>query len=136
MSFQFSKCWCMQLIFIEQLREREIFKIGLLYTEQEKCSCKLTLLKEKIPDLMQAFPLDTEIIVSADQKFCVSCFMSFQFSKCWCMQLIFIEQLREREIFKIGLLYTEQEKCSCKLTLLKEKIPDLMQAFPLDTESH
>ena len=43
---------------------------------------------------------------------------------------------REREIFKIGLLYTEQEKCSCKPILLKEKIPDLMQAFPLDTESH
>ena len=49
---------------------------------------------------------------------------------------IFIEQLREREIFKIGLLYTEQEKCSCKPILLKEKIPDLMQAFPLDMESH
>ena len=48
----------------------------------------------------------------------------------------FIEQLREREIFKIGLLYTEQEKCSCKPILLKEKIPDLMQAFPLDMESH
>ena len=30
-----------------------------------------------------------------------------------------------REIFKIGLLYTEQEKCSCKPILLKEKIPDL-----------
>ena len=42
----------------------------------------------------------------------------------------------EREIFKIGLLYTEQEKCSCKPILLKEKIPDLMQAFPLDMESH
>ena len=53
-----------------------------------------------------------------------------------CHQLIFIEQLREREIFKIGLLYTEQEKCSCKPILLKEKIPDLMQAFPLDMESH
>ena len=49
---------------------------------------------------------------------------------------IFIKQLREREIFKIGLLYTEQEKCSCKPILLKEKIPDLMQAFPLDMESH
>ena len=43
---------------------------------------------------------------------------------------------RESEIFKIGLLYTEQEKCSCKPILLKEKIPDLMQAFPLDKESH
>ena len=43
---------------------------------------------------------------------------------------------REREIFKIGSLYTEQEKCSCKPILLKEKIHDLMQAFPLDTESH
>ena len=42
----------------------------------------------------------------------------------------------EREIFKIGLLYTEQEKCSCKPILLKEKIPDLMQAFTLDTESY
>ena len=42
---------------------------------------------------------------------------------------------REREIFKIGLLYTEQEKCSYK-PLLKEKIPDPMQAFPPDTESH
>ena len=35
---------------------------------------------------------------------------------------IFIEQLRERDIFKIGLLYTEQEECSCKPILLKEKI--------------
>ena len=52
------------------------------------------------------------------------------------MQLILFEELREREIFKIGLLYTEQEKCSCKPILLKEKIHDLMQAFPLDTESH
>ena len=43
---------------------------------------------------------------------------------------------REREIFKIGLLYTEQGKCSCKPILLNEKIPDLAQAFPLDTESH
>ena len=42
----------------------------------------------------------------------------------------------EREIFKIRLLYTKQEKCSCKPILLKEKIPDLMQAFPLNTESH
>ena len=30
---------------------------------------------------------------------------------------------------------TEQEKCSSK-PLLKEKIHDLMQAFPLDAESH
>ena len=43
-------------------REREIFKIGLLYTEQQKCSCKPILLKEKIPDLMQAFPLDMEFL--------------------------------------------------------------------------
>ena len=46
------------------------------------------------------------------------------------------EREREREILKIGLLYTEQEKCSCKPILLNEKIPDLTQAFPLDTESH
>ena len=47
-----------------------------------------------------------------------------------------IEQLRERETFlKSAFFYTEQEKCSYK-TLLKEKIHDLMQAFPLDTESH
>ena len=42
--------------------------------------------------------------------------------------------MRERDIFKIGLLYTEQENCSYK-PLLKEKIHDLMQTFPLDTES-
>ena len=41
-----------------QLKEWDIFKIALLYTDQ-KCSYKP--LKEKIPDLMQAFPLDTEI---------------------------------------------------------------------------
>ena len=44
----------MRLISIEQLKEWEIFKIALLYTDQ-KCSYK------QIPDLMQAFPLDTEI---------------------------------------------------------------------------
>ena len=49
--------------------------------------------------------------------------------------LISIEQPREWDIFKIGLLYTEQEKCSYK-PILKEKIHVLMQAFPLDTESH
>ena len=55
-----------------------------------------------------------------------------------CRRLIFIEQLREREreIFKIGLLYTKKEKCSFKPILLTEKIPDLLQAFPLDKESH
>ena len=53
-----------------------------------------------------------------------------------CRRLIFIGQLREREIFKIGLLYTKQEKCSFKPILLKEKIPDLLLAFPLDKESH
>ena len=42
---------------------------------------------------------------------------------------------REWDIFKIVLFYTEEEKCSYKL-LLKEKIHDLMQAFPLDMESH
>ena len=51
------------------------------------------------------------------------------------MRLICIEQLRERDIFKIGLLYTEQEKCSYK-PILKEKIHVLVQAFPLDAESH
>ena len=44
----------MRLIAIEQLKEWNILKIALLYTDQ-KCSYK------KIPDLMQAFPLDTEI---------------------------------------------------------------------------
>ena len=44
------------------------------------------------------------------------------------MRLISIEQLREGDILKIALLYTDQ-KCSYKP--LKEKIPDLMQAFPL-----
>ena len=48
----------------------------------------------------------------------------------------YFHRATEREIFKIGLLYTEQEKCSCKPILLKDKIPDLMQAFPLDMESH
>ena len=51
------------------------------------------------------------------------------------MRLISINQLREGDIFKIGLLYTEQEKCSYK-PILKEKIHVLMQAFALDTESH
>ena len=45
------------------------------------------------------------------------------------------ERERERNIFKIGLLYTEEEKCSYK-PILQEKIHVLMQAFPLDTESH
>ena len=49
--------------------------------------------------------------------------------------IVFSSSNWEREIFKIGLLYTEQEKCSCKPILLKEKIPDLMQVFTLDTES-
>ena len=46
---------------IERVR---FFKIGLLYTEQEKCSYKPYLLKEKIHDLMQAFPLDTSLLHS------------------------------------------------------------------------
>ena len=41
---------------------------------------------------------------------------------------------RENRI-KIGLLYTKQEKCSYK-PILKEKIHVLMEAFPLDMESH
>ena len=45
------------------------------------------------------------------------------------------ERVREWDIFKIGLLYTEQEKCSYK-PILKEKIHVLMQAFQLDTEIH
>ena len=54
------------------------------------------------------------------------------------MHVISIEQLREWDIFKIGLLYTEKEKCSYKprMRILKEKINVIMQAFPLDTESH
>ena len=59
----------------------------------------------------------------------------FHVSKCRCLRLISIKQLRERDIFKITLLCTEQEKYSYE-PLLKEKIQDLMQAFPLDTESH
>ena len=51
------------------------------------------------------------------------------------MPLIFIKQLREWDIFKIALPFTKKEKCSYK-PLLKEKIHDIMQAFPLDTESH
>ena len=51
------------------------------------------------------------------------------------MRLISIEQLREWDIFKIGLLYTEQEKCSYK-PILKEKIHVLMQVCQLDTKSH
>ena len=52
------------------------------------------------------------------------------------MRLISIKWLREWDILKvIALLFTKQEKCSYK-PLLKEKIHDLMQAFPLDTESH
>ena len=66
----------------------------------------------------------------------VSCHSTSQNVGACDLHCIFIEQLREREIFKIGLLYTEQEKCSCKPILLKEKIPDLMQAFTLDTESY
>ena len=47
-----------------------------------------------------------------------------------------LEWLREWDILKIiALLFTKQEKCSYK-PLLKEKIHDLMQALPLDTESH
>ena len=38
-----------------------------------------------------------------------SCFMSYQLSKCRCMRLISMEQLREGDIFKIALLYTKQE---------------------------
>ena len=45
------------------------------------------------------------------------------------------ENASERDIFKITLLYNEQEKCSYE-PLLKEKFHDLMQAFPLETESH
>ena len=48
----------MRVISIEQLKEWDIFKIALLYTDQK---CFYKPLKEKIPDLMQAFPLDTEI---------------------------------------------------------------------------
>ena len=47
--------------------------------------------------------------------------MSFQFD-------LFPWSNWEWDIFKISLLYTEQEKCSYK-PLLKEKIHDLMQAF-------
>ena len=54
--------------------------------------------------------------------------MSYQLSKCQCMRLISIEQLREGDIFKIALLYTKQEKCSDK-PLLNEKIHDLIQDF-------
>ena len=53
-------------------------------------------------------------------------------------QLIFIEQLRERERF-LKLVYSIPSKKNVLASvpvLLKEKIPDLMQAFPLDTESH
>ena len=51
------------------------------------------------------------------------------------MRLISIKQLREWNILKIALLFTKQEKCSYK-PLLKEKIHDVMQVFPLDSESH
>ena len=44
----------MRLISSEQLKEGDIFKIAVLYTDQ-KCSYK------QLPDLLQAFPLDTEI---------------------------------------------------------------------------
>ena len=48
----------------------------------------------------------------------------------------YFHQATERvRIYKIGLLYTELEKCSYK-PILKEKIHVLMQAFPLDTGSH
>ena len=42
---------------------------------------------------------------------------------------------RATERVRHFVLYTEQEKCSYK-PILKEKIHVLMQAFPLDTESH
>ena len=52
------------------------------------------------------------------------------------MRLFSFKWLREWDILKIiALLFTKQEKCSYK-PLLNEKIHDLMQAFPLDTESH
>ena len=47
----------------------------------------------------------------------------------------YFEQLREWDIFKIDLLYAEQEKCSYK-PVWKEKILVLMQALLLDTEGH
>ena len=50
--------------------------------------------------------------------------------------VLFLSSNWESEtFFKIGLLYTEQEKYSYK-PILKEKIHVLMQVFPLDTESH
>ena len=83
------------------------------------------------------FTCKFEKVVSANQNSVahVSCHSSSQNVSACDLHCIFIAQLREREIFKIGLLYTEREKCSCK-PLLKEKIPDPMQAFTLDTESH
>ena len=69
-------------------------------------------------------------IVSADQNFRGSCFMSQNASACD----LFPSSNWERDILKIALLCTEQEKYSYK-PLLKEKIYNLMP-FPLDTESH
>ena len=63
--------------------------------------------------------------------------MSFQFSKCLWTEL-FPSSNWENETFLKSVyftLYTEQEKCSYK-PLLKENIHDLMQDFPVDTESH
>ena len=52
------------------------------------------------------------------------------------MRRFSIKWSRDWDILKIiALLFTKQEKCSYK-RLLKEKIHDLMQALPLDTESH
>ena len=45
--------------------------------------------------VLKKFCITLKKIVSADQNFRGSCFMSFQFSKCRCMLLISIEQLRE-----------------------------------------
>ena len=50
--------------------------------------------------------------------------------------LLIIEQWREWDIFTVALLHTKQEKCFYKPLFLKEKIHNLMQVFPLDTESH
>ena len=43
------------------------------------------------------FTLKWKKIVSVDQKFCGSCFMSFQFSKCWCMSPTYFHRATERE---------------------------------------
>ena len=64
-------------------------------------------------------------------------FMSFQFSKCRSTDLFPSSNWETERFLKsvYFILYTEQEKCSYK-PLLKEKIHDLMQDFPVDTESH